>query len=244
KINSAPGAHPPGARGPISEPIDQDDLSIGLGWGLWMVDGVVDRSLRWRIVGSKRLIRAGGLGDDDLHPAFTDVGRNAPLTGVGPNAPLSDVGPHARKQRWPTSAPRGRWCQAGSMGWTCFAWGSSARSVVHAAGPAFRPLLCGPATGTAGAPRKTSPPHRAQLETRAPTQCRRRAVNRRRRRRAREQEHPSAQDQTAQSSPRYTAYRQRPTKRPGQTTTLWTTAPTKRTPESTPSQPTAPTPTK
>ncbi|SES32964.1 hypothetical protein SAMN04487818_110177 [Actinokineospora terrae] len=35
KINSAPGAHPPGARGPISEPIAVADLSIGLARGLW-----------------------------------------------------------------------------------------------------------------------------------------------------------------------------------------------------------------
>ncbi|MCP2273005.1 hypothetical protein LV75_005531 [Actinokineospora diospyrosa] len=52
------------------------------------------------------------------------------------------------------------------MGWTCFAWGDGSRSVASRQGHAFRPLLCGPATGVVGAPHKTGPPHRAQLENR------------------------------------------------------------------------------
>ncbi|MCP2272150.1 hypothetical protein LV75_004669 [Actinokineospora diospyrosa] len=53
-----------------------------------------------------------------------------------------------------------------SMGWTCFVWGSGTRSVSARQGQSFRPLLCGPATGVVGAPRKTGPPHRAKLENR------------------------------------------------------------------------------
>ncbi|MBM7771407.1 hypothetical protein JOD54_001611 [Actinokineospora baliensis] len=48
-----------------------------------------------------------------------------------------------------------------SMGRTCFAWGGGSRSVLRGQGHALRPQLCGPATTGAGAPRKTSPPHRA-----------------------------------------------------------------------------------
>ncbi|MCP2269933.1 hypothetical protein LV75_002434 [Actinokineospora diospyrosa] len=47
------------------------------------------------------------------------------------------------------------------MGWTCFVWGDGSRSVGSGQGHAFRPLLCGPATGAVGAPHKTGPPHRA-----------------------------------------------------------------------------------
>ncbi|MBM7771034.1 hypothetical protein JOD54_001238 [Actinokineospora baliensis] len=54
-----------------------------------------------------------------------------------------------------------------SMGRTCFVWGCGARSVVRGQGHAFRPQLCGPATGVVGAPRKTGPPHRAVHPTRA-----------------------------------------------------------------------------
>ncbi|SES19526.1 hypothetical protein SAMN04487818_108268 [Actinokineospora terrae] len=121
------------------------------------------------------------------HPALTNVGPHTPLSGLAPtrpsqtlanHAPSNNVGqPRAPLQRWPTSAPRSRWCQPCSMGRTCFVWGDGARSVVRGQGHAFRPLLCGPATGSVGAPHKTSSPHRAKLKTRAPTQCRRRAVH-------------------------------------------------------------------
>ncbi|MCP2270309.1 hypothetical protein LV75_002810 [Actinokineospora diospyrosa] len=67
-----------------------------------------------------------------------------------------------------------------SMGRTCFAWGDNTRSVVRG-----RAMLCGPATGVVGAPRKTSSPHRAARIVAFPADvaARRRGVPRSRRRR-------------------------------------------------------------
>ncbi|MCP2269949.1 hypothetical protein LV75_002450 [Actinokineospora diospyrosa] len=79
---------------------------------------------------------------------------------VGANWPAVRSAPAHLLSAW-TVGLAGANC---SMGWTCFVWGSGSRSVGSGQGHAFRPLLCGPATGVVGAPRKTGPPHRAELE--------------------------------------------------------------------------------
>ncbi|MCP2269342.1 hypothetical protein LV75_001830 [Actinokineospora diospyrosa] len=65
-----------------------------------------------------------------------------------------------------------------SMGRTCFAWGDNTRSVASQQGHAFRPLLCGSATGVVGAPRKTSWPHRADRIAADRARCCRQATRR------------------------------------------------------------------
>ncbi|RLK61677.1 hypothetical protein CLV68_2218 [Actinokineospora cianjurensis] len=144
------------------------------------------RSRRSKPIETQRRWPSPGLHDRWPNVPLYDVGPNVPSQTLAQRAPLRRWPQRARHRRWssraplrrwpttaplrrwPTTAPRIRWCQAGSMGRTCFVWGDGTRSVAHRG----RACSWAPALwfcpGVVGAPRKTSSPHRAKLETRAP----------------------------------------------------------------------------